>query len=510
MKADDKQWFDAYEVQGRQMGQVEANYNPLGMSSEKGCANCRWFIGPGACVLVGGGIAPTGICDYWMAPAQVSDVMSEAGVSEVTVEATVTTDDLSAGERATWSTAYKNSLPDSSFLYIEPGGSKDGEGKTVPRTLRHFPVKDANGKPDEAHIIDALGRIPQSGVSAGAKSAALSRARAMAKRAGITVAAEKSLGVTVKDMITNFVSLVRSTDEVGNVLGLKEVDGRTRFMCTYTNCFKDKERSIFATAAHKSYSQWVERTGAYPELWIWHTPGTRLGVADWVAESSGLLFASGLIDEGQELRAYNLAASKDLGMSHGYLYGNVEGDVIKSYRSYEMSLLPRANAANEATTFQLLGEKEMFSEAQKAFLLNGGLYTEEEVARLEEGAAEFKGHMQKLGVDMKDTEQEAATDMQLLIKGQMALVDAVSALTKGLGEVQQQVVVADEKATAAQKSLEDAVADTMQAQVSRLPQGQKATESDDNVVAEEKVTADLSWFDQAMSSIGTAAGIGGR
>ena len=39
-------------------------------------------------------------------------------------------------------------LPDSAFLYIEPGGKKDGNGKTEPKSLRHFPYKDASGKID--------------------------------------------------------------------------------------------------------------------------------------------------------------------------------------------------------------------------------------------------------------------------------------------------------------------------------------------------------------------------
>jgi hypothetical protein len=471
MRAEDKQWFDSYEVQGRQVSQSEANYNPLGMSSDKGCANCRWFIGPGACVLVSGDISPTGISDYWMAPAGLAADVSEVKVSD--------------------------ELPDSAFLYNGPLG-------------RRWAVKDADGTLNQDGIAVALAEIPSSELPTSIKTAVLTRARAMG---GVR---EGGLGAGIRDMITNFIELVRGTNEVGNVIGLKEVDGRTRFMCTYTNCFKDKERSIFSTAAHKSYEQWVERTQAYPELWIWHTPGTRLGVADWVAETDGLLFASGFIDEGQELRAYRLASEKDLAMSHGYLYGNVENGVIQSYRSYEMSLLPRAHAANEATTFQLLGEKDMsFTQAHKAYLIDKGLYTAEEVAQLEAGAAEFREHMQKLGVDMKNTEAiegavEADTEMQQLIKGQAAMVTAVTALAKGLQEVQTQVVSADEKATAAQKSLDDAVADNMQAQVAKLPQGVKATEDAGNVVAEKEAEADLSWFNQAMGSIASAAGIGGK
>jgi Escherichia/Staphylococcus phage prohead protease len=68
-------------------------------------------------------------------------------------------------EKAEWSTSYINDLPDSSFLYVESGGSKDSDGKTTPRSLRHFPVKDSSGNVDMAHVKNALSRIPQSNVS---------------------------------------------------------------------------------------------------------------------------------------------------------------------------------------------------------------------------------------------------------------------------------------------------------------------------------------------------------
>jgi len=73
---------------------------------------------------------------------------------------------------AVWSTAYINDLPDSSFAYIEPGGSKDSEGKTTPRKLRHLPYKDKDGKIDEVHLRNALARLPQTNISSSAKASA--------------------------------------------------------------------------------------------------------------------------------------------------------------------------------------------------------------------------------------------------------------------------------------------------------------------------------------------------
>lgn len=54
--------------------------------------------------------------------------------------------------RAAMSTAAINNLDDDAFAYIEPGGTKDDDGKTTPRSLRHYPVHD---KP---HADNALAR----------------------------------------------------------------------------------------------------------------------------------------------------------------------------------------------------------------------------------------------------------------------------------------------------------------------------------------------------------------
>lgn len=62
---------------------------------------------------------------------------------------------------AKWDTAYVNDLPDSAFMWIESGGEKDADGKTVPRSLRHLPVKDKDGKWDLPHVRNALARLNQ-------------------------------------------------------------------------------------------------------------------------------------------------------------------------------------------------------------------------------------------------------------------------------------------------------------------------------------------------------------
>jgi len=93
---------------------------------------------------------------------------------------------------AKWNTAYINDLPDSAFAYIEPGGSKDESGKTVPRSKRHLPYKDKSGKIDVAHLRNALARLKQTHISAEAKRKALRKLLAAARKVGVKTSTELS------------------------------------------------------------------------------------------------------------------------------------------------------------------------------------------------------------------------------------------------------------------------------------------------------------------------------
>lgn len=81
-------------------------------------------------------------------PAQIAAFIHAASVRKAEAEA------VPVG-KADLSTADLNDLPDSAFAYIEPGGKKDDEGKTTPRSLRHFAIHD------KAHADAAAARIAQ-------------------------------------------------------------------------------------------------------------------------------------------------------------------------------------------------------------------------------------------------------------------------------------------------------------------------------------------------------------
>jgi len=90
--------------------------------------------------------------------------------------------DMTAAARAEMTTQSINDLPDSAFAYIEPGGSKDSAGRTVPRSLRHFPLSDAD------HVRNALSRAPQSPFG----DKAMPKIREAAKKFGVDVSDDTS------------------------------------------------------------------------------------------------------------------------------------------------------------------------------------------------------------------------------------------------------------------------------------------------------------------------------
>lgn len=148
---------------------------------------------------------------------EVSPVTLGAGINTGTVDV-----------KAEWTTAYINDLPDKAFAYIEPGGEKDDEGKTVPRSLRHFPHHDAEGSPDAPHVRNALARIPQSTLSDAAKSRALSHVRRHADGMGIGKTLSDDGYLTFAHEAEHVLADVQAlTDRATDVSELRAKEGRT-------------------------------------------------------------------------------------------------------------------------------------------------------------------------------------------------------------------------------------------------------------------------------------------
>jgi len=116
-----------------------------------------------------------------------------------------------AGLKAVWTAAFINDLPDNAFAYIESGGEKDEDGKTKPRTLRHFPYRNQDGELDEAHVRNALARVSQSTLPDEAKDKALVVIKRAAKELGIHVAEEKA----APDFAQHLLDIIDDNNDLG-------------------------------------------------------------------------------------------------------------------------------------------------------------------------------------------------------------------------------------------------------------------------------------------------------
>jgi len=243
------------------------------------------------------------------------------------------------GERnkAVWSTAMQNDLPDSAFLYISPGGSKDAEGKTTPRSLRHFPFKEASGKVDVVHVRNALARIPQADIPDSAKAAATARASKLLKDAGGEPSADTEKGLAL--------------GAEGSLIVHKAADGTYTWTLLSSNAFQDRDREI---VSHKALADDVARAdgdGDYGPLRWWHEPGAELGDCTFNAMHGRMLIEAGTFRNPQIAERVKEHAS-DLGVSIGFTHPASEpdaGGVFHRIRRFERSLLPREVASNPLT-----------------------------------------------------------------------------------------------------------------------------------------------------------------
>lgn len=153
-----------------------------------------------------------------------------------------------------------------------------------------------------------------------------------------------------------------STPSDGGAHIFQDKDGTWRWLGIWSNDRKDKEAERFPETAHKEFIEWADSTKTLPELWGYHTPGSKCGTAEMVDIHEGFTIAAGKFDAGSEDIARRLSEQgAELGMSHGYVYrpSEKQNGEIKRYRTFELSFLPRGKAANEGTAFMADKEEPM-------------------------------------------------------------------------------------------------------------------------------------------------------
>ena len=180
----------------------------------------------------------------------------------------------------------------------------------------------------------------------------------------------------------------------------KDVDGRLRWFGFVSGNFKDRDKEVFPAEVHQEYVQFLDRTKQYPELWVWHSPGSRFGKADWAEYDHGFLMMSGLVDQGKETTAEAIAAMPDQGMSHGFKFHYREPGVIGFYRTYEVSVLPLSFAAFPWTRIEILNKETSMRPEKRAYLES--VLGKDRVAEIETQADALQKSLVAAGVDWKE------------------------------------------------------------------------------------------------------------
>jgi cation transport regulator ChaB len=304
----------------------------------------------------------------------------------------------------------------------------------------------------------------------------------------------KQPGVMTKaeDALRELLGLRPSKRSGNGFTVIKQADGNLRWYARYSNAWEDRDKEIVTSEAHKEYIQWVDsEQGVKPELWLWHTPGTRFGTTDWMDFSDGFAHASGLIDADKHDVVSKLSASgKEWGVSHGFLLAQ-DGKYITKYRTFEISVLPRERAAAWGTNFNVLGRLEDMAITKDKRDTLVGLLGEDTVAAIESSTKSATDQIAALGVEYKASE-EAATDAAT--KAAATDNEAIVALGAQLGElattVQQLTGIVHAQNTTIKelkKTDDDKVSDEFLARVAKAfnqngSTVQRPTESTDNVV----------------------------
>jgi len=196
-----------------------------------------------------------------------------------------------------------------------------------------------------------------------------------------------------------------------------------RWLAVYSNKWRDDDNppEILASTAHKEFIEAVDKGDwPHPELWLWHIPGSRFGVADFVAyDDSGFALASGTTEKGREYIAEALSKHDDLAMSHGMPVKEIERDeedptIITRYRSIEVSPLPREKAANRhGTHYEILTEVKMAIPDEKRSELKGMLGADG-LERFEAELADKAKELEELEIQSKSEspEEEAVPEVE--------------------------------------------------------------------------------------------------
>jgi hypothetical protein len=192
--------------------------------------------------------------------------------------------------------------------------------------------------------------------------------------------------------VRKHIQQLRDKEQTDSVYFLRDKQNAWWFLGIYSNKFVDRYHTILSSDAHQRFSDFLDRSGFQPALTLWHEP--RMSEEFWLSVwnnfhddiplmqsivdgvyrdiafakvektiyTNGFAIVAARVFPDKYEVAEKLSQLDDLGMSHGFVTGILDDNIIDSYFSFEMTVLPRARAGNLATSgslFNKVGEKSI-------------------------------------------------------------------------------------------------------------------------------------------------------
>jgi len=204
-----------------------------------------------------------------------------------------------------------------------------------------------------------------------------------------------------------------------------EADGVSYWISRTTNAFQDSEEELFTTQALDEYVAQVDKgipeeikllldkvglpSTNQGELWLAHTPASRIGEPTWKGVEGRFLIEVGTFDDtelGKVAAAHFKEHGEDYRMSHGYLYhpaDKAEG-VYQWLWKFETSPLPAGWEANPWTGINIIAKEVKVMDEQKKKWLVETLGQELADGILAKAAEDSKS-LEELGITFKEKEE---------------------------------------------------------------------------------------------------------
>lgn len=243
----------------------------------------------------------------------------------------------------------------------------------------------------------------------------------------------------------------------------KGTDNEWHWHAVFTNNFEDLEQEIISEKAHENYVNRVDMgLIPMPELWAWHTVGTKHGQVDSVWYNNHFMHAVGHFDNTPDAqKAIAFYRKNKVKLSHGFtspVWAFKDG-IYEDYNTFEITTLPPYAAANPYTSFEEF--KEMALTEDKRRYISEAL-GKDKLAEIEAADEQRGKALESLNITYKDF---AATTPAAEVETDKSLADMYLELSQGLGDVVQVMTLQtkaiqakDAQITALEKKFDDETA----------------------------------------------------